>query len=665
MNKILLVFLFFIFCVNNFNSQEIPDTLNNKLSGKSDYEKVNYLLKLATNFLNKDNETSYQLSKIAFNIAKNSGNKNLEVNAGMLYGKSSRYVKKFNEGIEVLSNVIDILTKVNHKEGLAVAYNEIGLCYKEQNNLKSAIDAFINSLNYFTSINDVKNINIVNNNLATTYLKAGQYKNAIEIFKKLKDYAEQQNNKKEVVFILNQIGVAYSNYGDILSAKKYFQEALSIAQSLGDNTLISTINTNINNLSKLEEAKKITAYEQEQQQQQQEYVASLQSQYEMIKQQRLKTLEEIEKLSYENQAKELKLHYIQSQYEKQVLENQIKEQQLKLKEIERKKIEAENAKQKEIVANQRRTLIIVLSALVIVFILLSFVIYFYVQNRRTLKIVREQKERIEQQKNEIEKINKELAHQNKIIRESIDYAKYIQFALLPSVDVVKKSFSDVFIFFKPRDVVSGDFYWYHSDNEKCWLATIDCTGHGVPGAFMSLITNTLLNKIVKEQKFVLPSKILSELNNNLLDTFSQSSEDFDFGMDITMCLYDKSMSKAVIALAGHSCLIINNKNEVNEIDGKEFIIGGGVFAQRNIEYKENEIIVDENTIAVFYSDGFSDQVGGFEKKKLGSKGFNNIIIDAVINNNFENVNNILQTKFDEWKGENKQLDDLIVIGVKF
>jgi len=653
----ILVKLNLLILPNIIISQDLIDSLNEKLSGKSDKEKVSYLLNQANYYLNVNKNASYELSKLAYEIAVSSKNNNLIVNAGLLYGKTSRYLNKLNESKEVLINVLNIFEKVNHKEGIAIVNNELGLTFKELKDYQNAINCFNKSLEYYNEINDKKNINIVSNNLASAYLNAKKFKEAINIYLELKTKAEQDNNLKDLANYLNQIGVAYSHYGDISSAKSYFNQAISVAEKIGDKKLLTLIETNLNNLSKLEEVK-ITEYEKEKRAEEEVYIKKLQEDVEESKKIVLKSLEEIEKLSYENQAKELKLHYIQNQLEKQLLENKIKEQNLKILKIENERRKIELLRQKEAIENQRKILIMVISASFILLILSLLIFRLYSINKRTLRIVYQQKEQIEQQKNE-------LSRQNKIITESINYAKYIQFGFLPPERLIKKHFKDFFLFFKPRDIVSGDFYWFYSNENIKIISVIDCTGHGVPGAFMTLITNTLLNKIIKEQKIYTPSKILYELNNNVLDTFS-TAEDFDFGLDITMCCYDLNKNTLTLSLAGHNCLLID-KNEVKEIDGLEYYIGGGIFAKRDVEYKDFVFnLNNEDLIGIFYSDGFIDQIGGENNKKLGSKAFKNKIIDFINNSeNFSQITEKLDTFFNEWKKENKQVDDIIVVGVKF
>lgn len=646
--------------INAF-SQNIPDSLSSKLSGKSPKDQVNYLCNVSNSCLKSNPSASFELAKTAVGIASKNGDKNGEYKASVLAGRASRYANRPSEGISYYNSAITILSSANQKKVLASVYNELGLSYRDANKFSDATNAFSKSSVLYEELGDTKTQYSVVNNLGGAYVKAGQNKQALDAFSKAKTLAEKLGDKKEVASSLNQLGVAYANYGNNQEALRCFNSAKDIASSLNMTALIATIDKNINglqnNLANKEKSK--TSYDQEQQQQQQQMVTDLQNQYLAVKEENLKSFEEIEKLSVENQAKEYKLRAIQGEVEKQKLENQLKEQSLKTLEAEKKQKDAEINRQNETLAYQNKVLIIIASALVLVVLLLMVIIRLYISNKKTLKLVRKQKVQIEKQKDEIEGINKELTHQNTIIRESIDYAKHIQFALLPNIALIKQVLPNFFVFFKPRDVVSGDFYWFNKSGNTSILATIDCTGHGVPGALMSLIANSMLNKIIKEKQILDPALVLESLNKEVLEAMSQSGDDLDNGMDITVCTIYQNENRMDIAMAGHSCLIIYN-NDIQELEGKDFSIGG-VFASPDSKYEKHSVELKQGLSCYFFSDGFADQTGGPDKKKLGQKALNEIILSA---NSLEisKRNEVFEKSLAEWKGENKQVDDIIVIG---
>jgi len=640
-------------------SQNIPDSLDAKLSGKSPKEQVAYLSKTANSILKSKSSASFELAKIANSIAVKNGDKNGEYQSAVIAGKAARYAGKASEGVLYLNSAITIVSQTNNKQVLAPIYNELGLAYRETKKYSDAAFAFSKAVSLYEELSNTKEALAVTNNLGAVYVQSGQYKQAIDALSKAKSLADKLGDKKEIASALYQLGVAYANYGNNSEAQKNFEASKEIAQAQNLTALIASIDKSMSALQQNLAQKTKTTYEQEQEQEKEKMVSQLQSQYQQAQIQNLKSFEEIEKLSVENQAKEYRLRAIQSEVDKQKLENQLKEQNLKVLEAEKKQQEAEINKQNEALAYQKKVLIIIGSALAIVFVLLIFIIRLYIVNKRTLKLVREQKVQIEKQKDEIEVINKELTHQNTIIRESIDYAKHIQFAMLPNQALIAKTLQNFFVFFKPRDVVSGDFYWYHKAGNYAILATIDCTGHGVPGAFMSLIANSMLNKIVKEKQIFDPALVLENLNKEVLEAMSQSGDDLDNGMDISVCCINENSKQMEIAMAGHSCVIVKN-NELNEIDGKDFTIGG-VFASQDSTYEKYTVPLTEGSSFYFFSDGFADQIGGNEKKKLGQKALNEIILKAN-SIDYASRKEYFEKALADWKGEFKQVDDIIIIG---
>ncbi len=660
MKRTFILLVLSIAISNSLFLQNIPDSLQPVIGSKSAKEQITYLSKLANENLKKKPAAAFELAKIANEIAVKNGDKNNEVTTSILVARSSRLIGKSAEGIEYANKAVQILTATNQKQFLALAYYELGFLYKEINKFSESANSFNKCVSIYEESNDKKNLFISLSNLGSVYDKSKQFKLAIETFRKAKKIAEELNDKKELAFIISQLGAAYANYGNTKEALNELKTAKEIAQSIGNNALVNQIQTNIDILQQKLAVKDKTEFEKEQEKEKEKYISTLQAEYESIKLQSLKTFEEIEKLRIEDQVKEYRLKAIQGEYEKQLLENQMKEQNLKLLEAEKKQKDAEILRQNEILSYQKRVLIIIALALGVVILLLVFIIRLYLVNKRTLKIVQQQKLQIERQKDEIEIINKELAHQNTIIRESIDYAKHIQLATLPNTKNIQNYLDNFFVFLKPRDVVSGDFFWFHHVNNISIIATVDCTGHGVPGAFMSLIANSLLNKIVKENNITKPKLILEKLNREVLETMKQSGDELDNSMDISVCVVNKENNEVNISMAGHSCVIFKPNKELLEFDGKDYAIGG-VFAELNTDYNSFDYQFQKGTFIYFYSDGFPDQVGGQEKKKLGNKAFIEILKKA---NELESNNRqeFFENTLIEWKGEKKQVDDIIVIG---
>jgi len=274
--------------------------------------------------------------------------------------------------------------------------------------------------------------------------------------------------------------------------------------------------------------------------------------------------------------------------------------------------------------------------------------------------VKERTKKIEEQKNKI--------------TDSIAYAKKIQEAMLPSEKLLKRHFPDSFVFYRPKDIVSGDFYWFAQpetdewgkENNKVFLAAADCTGHGVPGAFMSMIGNTLLNEIVNSKKHFTPSAILSELNEGVIEALNQkdteNEESQSDGMDITLCQIDTIAGKIEIACANHVVIIINEE-ESKLIEGDIFSIGGMFSVLRKAEYTNHSIDIKKDTAIYMFSDGFQDQFGGENNQKFMLNRLQRMLFE-MRNEPMDIQLKKLEEAFENWKGDQRQIDDILVMGIK-
>jgi serine phosphatase RsbU (regulator of sigma subunit) len=250
--------------------------------------------------------------------------------------------------------------------------------------------------------------------------------------------------------------------------------------------------------------------------------------------------------------------------------------------------------------------------------------------------------------------------------DSINYAKNIQSAILPNAENLSLLFSNSFILFKPKDIVSGDFYWYTSINDKKIVAAVDCTGHGVPGALMSVIGNLFLNEIVNIQGITKPSLILENLKKMVIDTWRQSLEgtkNLD-GMDIALVAIDSN--KKILEYAGANnplwiTRIENNSKTFIEIKPDKMPIGN--YFNTSLTFTNHSIELKDDDIIYISSDGFQDQFGGERKKRLMSKGMKQMVLE--LNDVNMKKNGVeLEQQFDAWKGDLNQIDDVLVIGIK-
>lgn len=279
--------------------------------------------------------------------------------------------------------------------------------------------------------------------------------------------------------------------------------------------------------------------------------------------------------------------------------------------------------------------------------------------------LREEKEKVEQFNQEIVEQKAIIETKNRDITDSIKYAKNIQEALLPSLQILKKALPESFVLYMPKDIVSGDFYWFANKGGKYFFASVDCTGHGVPGAFMSIIGNSLLNEIVTEQHIYKPGEILDHLHAGVKEALNQNKGEFERrdGMDIALCAYNPQTNELEYAGANRPLwLFRNNANEMEIIKANKFPIGGLELEESRTFTNHLMQVSSGDTIYVF-SDGYADQFGGGTGKKFMVKNMQKLIAQIKslpMNEQYSR----LQNEFLNWRGEFEQVDDVLVIGAR-
>ncbi|QQS51439.1 MAG: tetratricopeptide repeat protein [Bacteroidota bacterium] len=248
---------------------------------------------------------------------------------------------------------------------------------------------------------------------------------------------------------------------------------------------------------------------------------------------------------------------------------------------------------------------------------------------------------------------------NRQITDSINYARRIQAAVFPPDSLIKSALPKSFIVFLPKDIVSGDFYWINSKSDKLFFANADCTGHGVPGAFMSLISKISLDRALHEFNLDTPSDILTKLGYLLADAFKQSETDVKDGMDIALCSFDKKSSLLSFAGARHPLYLLRGeelimfKGDRNSIEGN----------WQEISYTNHQIQLRPGDRLYIFSDGYIDQFGGEENRKFLQKNFRELLLETR-QMGIEEQGLIVLDRFNKWKGSYEQIDDVSVIGIE-
>jgi serine phosphatase RsbU (regulator of sigma subunit) len=292
--------------------------------------------------------------------------------------------------------------------------------------------------------------------------------------------------------------------------------------------------------------------------------------------------------------------------------------------------------------------------------LVYLIIRLRVQKLERDKLILEQK--VRERTAEIERQKNEIAAQQKEIMDSIHYAQRIQSAILPKHEIINELLPENFILYLPRDIVSGDFYWMKSMGELVLFAAADCTGHGVPGAFMSMLGVSFLNEIVSKTEKLSASSVLENLRNLVKTTLSQTGKigESKDGMDIALLIYDKKKRKCQFSGA-YNPLYIIRKSELIEVKADRMPIG--IYHSEEKEFTNNELQLQKGDCLYMFSDGYSDQIGGDNGKKFLSKTMKELLIQ-IHGESMSTQKDILQKNLSDWMGRFQQVDDVLVAGLR-
>jgi len=311
--------------------------------------------------------------------------------------------------------------------------------------------------------------------------------------------------------------------------------------------------------------------------------------------------------------------------------------------------------------NQKIFTAIAILVAVLVAVLLVYSYQNYRKQKAQAKIINQQKMSAELQRDEISKQHVELELKNKEITDSINYAKRIQEAMLPPLSFFKTNLPESFIFYLPKDIVAGDFYWMEAYENNCIFAAADCTGHGVPGALVSVICANALNRSAREYKLSEPAAILDKTLEIVLEKFERSEEDVKDGMDIALCNFNRKTGELQYAGAHNPLWVIRKESkQIEEYKANKQPIGSYL---NHRPFKNNSIQLEDGDVAYIFSDGYADQFGGEKGKKFKSINFK-ALLASIADKPMDIQKKAVEETFHEWMGKYEQLDDICVIGFR-
>ena len=604
-------------------------------------------------------------------------------NIGIIYDDQGNIPK----ALEYYHKSLRIREEINEKEGIAACLNNIGTIYHHQGSLDKALEYYYKSIKFQKEIDDNIGVAISLGNIGSIYISKMDglsYQNLYQVdtlfTKALKLYNQslviqkESNNKKGVADTYSGMASAYKARSAINNNKKrgvvndsllvhalyYYNLSLKIREEIQDKTGIAN---SLNSIAKLE--------------------VDL-NQVDLAKENAEKSLKLSRELGYpeniKNSSEILSVVYALKKDYKKAFEMQVLFKQMSdsiFNESSRKASISKSyqyayekkASQDSIKISEEKKVITVqlkqekMQRFALyggIFLVGLFGVFMY--NR--FKVTKKQNHLIELQKTELQKQKELVEEHQKETLDSIHYAKRIQTALIANSDFITQHIPNNFIYFNPKDIVSGDFYWATKHNNKFYLAVCDSTGHGVPGAFMSLLNMGFLSEAIKEKGIEKPNEVFNYVRERLISTISDDGQ--KDGMDGILICIDTNLSvraesRTITYVAANSEPILIRDNEIIELSKDKMPVGKGEktdkFSLHTVELKQGDTLY-------LYTDGFADQFGGPKGKKFKYKQLNELLLSNS-NQSLQLQKETFETSFQNWKGSLEQVDDVLIIGIQF
>lgn len=544
------------------------------------------------------------------------------------------------------SQSLDLKKMLDDKTGLAMSLNNMGNIYENRGFPFEALDYFQQSLAISREMNDERGIAISYDNIAGIYFQQGYPTKAIEFYNKSIEIWENFGEESGLAYSHNNMAEVYLSMGNLREALIHSQKSLLLAKRIGYPMDIQNASLTLSQIKKAEKNYKDAL----------EYFEL----YVVMK----------DSVFNENTERAAMAQSVKYTYEKEALKDSL--ENLKLNEIKDIQINERDA----IIDKEKTFKYALMVGLLLMGGLVFVSIRGYQRKKKDNELIQLQKQEVETQKIKIEKQHHILEETHKEISDSITYAYRIQQAILPPRENLKKYLNDGFVWFKPKNVVSGDFYWMESfaevsdsegknlvskdsEGETILIAVADCTGHGVPGAMVSVVCHNALNRSVFEFGLTRPDLILNKTRELVIETFDKSGDDVKDGMDISLCSINQKKKKLIYAGANNNLYIIRN-NELSEIKADKQPIGRFSDAK---PFNYHEFNLQDSDCIYLFSDGLADQFGGPKGKKFKYQQFKDLLIQHHQKPS-ENQKELLESVFETWRGELEQVDDICIIGVR-
>jgi len=614
-------------------------------------------------------DTSLYYIKQAYSLAIKLNRQEQVANAFLCMGSTYYDLGAYPQALDSYMQALKVAQQTQNKYYIAAATCNLGLVYFAENEFDKALDYYSEALKMDQARHDSANITAAATDVGTVYYQRKNYTEALKYFKMCLVIDNRRHFVNGIAPDLDNIGSIYLEVHKYDSALIYFQKSIKVSESTND--VLGIINGKLNlgevylRTKKYDEAAKLltrayalsdTIHSLDDKKTSSHLLSELyaeKGEWEKAYKIYQTYIATEDSLVGESRSKEIGRIEVKSGYDKQ----------LALQKAESDKKEALNE------AENKKERIVIGFAIVITLAvgIIAFIIF------RSLKTTRKQKEQIEEQKKEVEEKKLLVEEKNKEVLDSITYAKRLQDAILPPISAIKKQLPESFVLYKPKDIVAGDFYWMEKVGDATLIAAADCTGHGVPGALVSVVCSNALNRTVKEFGITEPGKILDKTRELVLETFSyrntigeKNEGHIQDGMDISLAAI--SYQPLAISWSGafNSLWYVIN-GELKEVEPDKQPIGK---TDNPEPFRTNKITLNHTlegreagTMLYLFTDGYADQFGGPKGKKFKHKQLRELLL-TISHRPMAEQEKILDTKFEDWKGMMDQTDDVCIIGIR-
>jgi serine phosphatase RsbU (regulator of sigma subunit)/Tfp pilus assembly protein PilF len=577
------------------------------------------------------------------------GEANASTNKGVLYW----YQDNYPQALEYYFNTLRIVEETGDKNLIARSLANIGLVFYDQKDFSKALNYYERALAIKEEIKDRKASTIIRGNIGNIHKESGAYDKALDYFSKALENSREMKEQGLTGLYLSDIAGIYELRNDHQQALDYYQKGLAIADEIGDKVLFSGISNSIGGIylkqKKYKEAEQYFSdalnmsasmgdlNNKRDAHQKLSALYMQQNKWQLALQNYMSFTATRDSIFNEDKTKKTVRSEMNFEFDK-------KQTAEKIEQAKKDAIAEEELKHQRM---QRNYFII---GFILTLLLALFIFRSYRQKQRANVIIAAQRDEVEKQRDLVEEKSKE-------ITDSIMYAKRLQDAILPPETYINDLLKENFVLYKPKDIVAGDFYWMERQNNITFLAVADCTGHGVPGAMVSVICSNALNRAVIEFGITEPGKILDKTRELVLSTFSKSDKDVKDGMDISLCSIKAS---GEVQWAGaYNPLWYIKSGELKELTADKQPIGK---TEHPAPFTTHTLHLSKGDQLYLFTDGYADQFGGEKGKKFKYKPFKELI--------FTNAGlppasqkEKLEQAFNTWKGNLEQVDDVCVIGV--